>query len=333
MITGHSRYLHCCSGITATTRVSLAAHAVVRHVSVTEAMELAKQIRKRNVFARHSWEISFYVNRAAELGDKTVIEILESGQPNEVLDWTRFTAEYLEKLVILSSTFATSRTELHRKLGRSPRYKLRSNLIIGPDYQFIRAQTERNLKAPGLIVDAPFARSFARNGFGILATLPFGGEVSDRIRAAIDWVYESRVDSNIEAALVKTAIAFERLLIFSESESLAKALSERAAFLLSELPNEREKLSSAVKRFYDMRSGVVHGSKKKLKNFSPRLLEAADRFVLLLCLRVAANRHAHWSSVESLRLWCERQKWGDAVTGVVSGFTRRALVGALRLAE
>jgi hypothetical protein len=109
---------------------------------------------------------------------------------------------------------------------------------------------------------------------------------------------------------VKTAIALESLLIFSESESLAQSLSERAAFILSADPIRRQHISRIVKRFYDARSGVVHGGQRKARKLTASLIEAVDRIAVLLILTVAANLQL-WPSVEALRAWCETERWGE----------------------
>jgi hypothetical protein len=124
----------------------------------------------------------------------------------------------------------------------------------------------------------------------------------------------------------------ERLLIFSESESLGKSLAERTAFILSDNGDARAKLSESIKRFYDARSGIVHGSRKKRRLLSPRLQESTDRIVLLLCLKLAANSTL-WNSVEALRIWSESQKWGSATARPAEGFSKRAFASTLKMLE
>src|SRR5262245_39534516 len=47
--------------------------ASIRLMSMQEAEELAGLIRRRNVFARHSWENNFYVQRTLDLREITII--------------------------------------------------------------------------------------------------------------------------------------------------------------------------------------------------------------------------------------------------------------------
>src|SRR5688572_12036648 len=107
---------------------------------------------------------------------------------------------------------------------------------------------------------------------------------------SLDWLFESRLEPQLEASVVRTAIALESLLIFDKSESLARSLSERAAFILSPHPDRRREISRIVKRFYDARSRVVHGSHKKAKHLTPSLVESVDRLSMLLCLVIGTNQ-------------------------------------------
>jgi hypothetical protein len=59
------------------------------------------------------------------------------------------------------------------------------------------------------------------------------------------------------AALVKTAAALESLLVIGR-EPTTRALAERSAFLLSDNPDQRQKISVGAQRFYSIRGDVVH---------------------------------------------------------------------------
>jgi hypothetical protein len=142
---------------------------------------------------------------------------------------------------------------------------------------------------------------------------------------------ESRRESRLGAAVVKTAIALESLLVFNESESLARTLSERSAFILSNSPEIRRIISGIILRFYDVRSGVVHGSQKKAKKLTPSLIECVDRLTLILHLIIASNTDI-WPSVESLRLWCESQRWDKPFSNLKFPLSRKYLNNALDLA-
>jgi hypothetical protein len=119
-----------------------------------------------------------------------------------------------------------------------------------------------------------FCKRFSRCGFDTLANyIQSNSDISNRLAVSLAWLFDSRIEPRLAASVVKTSIALESLLIFSESESLAQSLSERAAFILSPDPSRRQQISRMLKRFYDARSGVVHGSQKKAKNSLRRFLK------------------------------------------------------------
>src|SRR5215470_9042162 len=93
---GASRFIRTTWMLSAATELSLPHFgACIRLMPRQEAAELAERMRRRHVFARHPWENNFYVQRAHELGDA------------------------IERLAVLSTVFATSRSQLHRQLGMS----------------------------------------------------------------------------------------------------------------------------------------------------------------------------------------------------------------------
>jgi hypothetical protein len=121
-------------------------------------------------------------------------------------------------------------------------------------------------------------------------------------------------------------------LIFTESESLAQSLSERAAFILSANPARRKLISKILKRFYEVRSGVVHGSQKKAKKLTPTLLETVDRIMLLLTLVISANSKV-WMDTDGLREWCETQRWGEPSIEIIVPFPDTYLKNVLAVAS
>src|SRR3972149_1663007 len=78
--------------------------AQIRLFSSREAETLSAEIRKRNAFARHSWENYFYVSRAQDLSDKTVIEVSRQGDPDIIIYEAQKAAELVERIALLSTT-------------------------------------------------------------------------------------------------------------------------------------------------------------------------------------------------------------------------------------
>jgi len=329
-----SRYLRCTSMLAqAGAALCLPDGCVVRSFPAREASDLQALLRKRNVFARHSWENNFYLKRVGLLAGRTVIEVPADGDPNDVMEQAAAQTDLLEMLAVLCATFATSRPELHRRLGIVARPAGEIDFIHSWDLRYIRSHDRSPRTVEGIPVDGRFVGRFGRVGFpGLYDFCCKPIALAPRIRTCLNWLYESRKEINPQAAIVKSVVALETLLISSESEPLARTLSERVAFMLASDPQEREQLCRIIKHIYSIRSGVVHGGRKKMANFSERNLESLDRLVLLACLTVAANENL-WPSMESLCKWCETERWSAPSLQAACPFPRAYLKRALSLGE
>jgi len=288
------------------------------------------RVRKRKVYARHSWENNFYLERIQALAGKTVIEVSGEGQPDEIRNTARRQADQIEKIAVLAPTGRFTKKQIQRVLGISPNPRTRVEFIFGSGDKYLSSRSKKPPDAIGITVDERFARRFKRYGFEQLLGFcsPPSSQLKHRVSTAIDWLFESRREPRIEAAVVKTTIALESLLILDNSESLVRALAERAAFILSSEPQQRKAISKVVKSIYDARSSVVHGGGKKAKTPSPALLEVADRLTLMLCLMISSNAKI-WGLSDDLRGWCENEKWGSPTKSLFvpypSSFLRKTL--------
>jgi hypothetical protein len=329
-----SRYLRCTSLLVeAGAELRLPGGYGIRRLSTREASDLEALLRKRNVFARHSWENNFYLKRVAILAEQTVVEVRAEGDPNDAMAGASQRADLLEMLAVLCPTFGTNRSKLHRLLGITARPAGEVDLIHSDDLRYVRSHSRSTHVEGGIPVDARFIRRFERLAFPRLYDFCCESTaLSSRVQSSLNWLLESRKEINAHAAVVKSVIALEMLLISSESEPLARTLSERMAFLLGSDPREREQVSSLVRSTYSVRSGVVHGGKRKTASFSERSLESLDRLVLLACLTIAANTTL-WPSMEILCQWCETERWSAPSLQAASPFPRSYLRRALELAE
>src|SRR2546425_12511054 len=61
--------------LAARAKISYPFKICVREFSERDGEVLIARIRKRNVFARHSWENNFYLKRIRALTNKTIIEV------------------------------------------------------------------------------------------------------------------------------------------------------------------------------------------------------------------------------------------------------------------
>ena len=89
----------------------------VRTVSPEESKKLAQEIRKRNVFMRYSWENNFYCQRIESLANKSVIEVLCQGDPDQIIPAAQKIADLVEKIALISQILITNRGEIQRELG------------------------------------------------------------------------------------------------------------------------------------------------------------------------------------------------------------------------
>jgi hypothetical protein len=298
-----------------------------------EAEVFVETMRRRNVVARLGGLNNNYLRRASQLRNRTVIEIAGVGLPDRMLEIGEQVAEVIENLAILATTLVMRRNELHRKLGIVKSATGEINLAVTSGFKRIRLRSQRAPSLEGILINKSFCNRFSKCGFIQLSQyLQSTGDLTKRVRTSANWLLESRRESRLNAAVVKTAIALESLLIFSESESLARTLSERSAFILSNSPAVRRIISGIILRFYDVRSGVVHGSQKKAKKLTPSLVECVDRLTLILHLIIASNTDL-WPSVESLRLWCESQRWDKPFSNLKLPLSQKYINNALDLAS
>jgi hypothetical protein len=310
-----------------------AERARIRFLSSQEASNLADSTRRRNVFARHSWENNFYIQRIGELADTTVVEVLRPGDPDDMMAEARSLGDLLERLAVLSTTLAFPRSALHRALGITSDRGASVDFTFGRHFYYLRSTGHEAPTIKGIPVDGRFIRRFDRCGFSRLLTqCRSAGEMGRRLELSSRWLLESRQEVSLDAAFVKTAIALEALLIANQSEPLTRALSERSAFILSHHPERRHTISRNIKAFYSARSAVVHGSRRRQDDLPIALLEGTDRLVLLLCLVLAANA-ADWPSMEALNSWCEGQRWGEPLGATTHPFPGQYLTKTLDLFE
>lgn len=305
----------------------------IRKIEKPECDWMLSQGGKRNVFARHSWENSFYLKRIGELRDATVIEIIGTGTIDSFKAKARAKAELLEKIAFISSTLGLQRRRLHQLLGISGHRRYGFDLTISSGFEYLRSSARFEPRLRGVPINDVFARRFARRGFiQLLQQVEKGDHLAKRLAHAIDWIFESRQDPATNAALIKTAIGLESLLIVNDNESLRGPLSERAAFILGHDYMSRKRIGKALRHFYDVRSAIVHGGKKAAALVPVAFLEGADRLSVLTLLSLAANA-AIWPSSERIAEWAYDQKWGAAEKTIKRPFPQSHLTRALQLME
>lgn len=304
----------------------------IRQISANESNALVEQTRKRNVFARHSWETSFYLKRAGQLAGATVVEVFRPGSLDQVLPVARSLVEMVEKVAVLSSALGLRRQRTHQLVALSRHRRYGFDLAISPGFRYLHSSQREEAQPRGIPIDETFVRRFNRCGFERLVTaVASSGDIAKRLERGVSWLFESRLETAPHAAVVKTAIALESLLIASDSESLRGPLSERISFLLSDDPTRRRRIARSVKAFYDLRSGIVHGGRRRALS-NGTLLEGIDRLVLLLLLTISANSGL-WTSFDRVVEEVENRKWGAGDGSIQRPYPGSHLSRALQLCE
>jgi hypothetical protein len=127
-----SRFIRTTWLLSATKQLELPANNVfIRRISASESDAFVEQTRKRNVFARHSWENSFYLKRVGQLKDSTVLEVFRPGSLDQVLPVARSLAELVEKVAVISSALGLRRQRTHQlvAISRHRRYGFDLGLV------------------------------------------------------------------------------------------------------------------------------------------------------------------------------------------------------------
>ena len=112
---GLSRYLRTTRKLSARCNLELPDFKTrVRFMTRAESKTICVAVRRRNVFARHSWENNCYIRRIRELADTTVVEVLRPGDADDMLEEAKAIATLIERHSVLPSTFTLPRADLHR---------------------------------------------------------------------------------------------------------------------------------------------------------------------------------------------------------------------------
>lgn len=253
------------------------------------------------------------------------MEIFGSGGPHpEVL---ANHADLAEAVVVASLVLSGSRANfLRRAIGeRRPYLDL---YVVQTGRRSRLSSTSRSERRPlGIVLTAREIARFGRNGFPNIYDFASGTtELAARLRRALGWLVESRVDTSAGAALVKTVTALESLVVVGE-EQVSRALPERTAHLLSDEVSERRAVRRATQWLYQLRGEIVHGRADPNEETVTRALEGADRLVVLLLLVFSASGLG-WKTASDMKAYCSSRT--DHAPGVVRPWRGRYLHHALR---
>jgi len=112
------------------------------------------------------------------------------------------------------------------------------------------------------------------------------GDISDKIRLAGQWLYDSYCGQNELLSYIQTTVSLEILLgekAVSDLVGLGELLRNRCAYLIGANHKQREKVLSDFKQIYDIRSKIVHRGKCRLniheRNLFKRLQWIVSRVI------------------------------------------------------
>lgn len=91
--------------------------------------------------------------------------------------------------------------------------------------------------------------------------------LSQRFLDAAQWFGEASRDKSPSTRVVKYVTALERMVMTEEHDDISRLVSDRVSAFCFEKPEDRETWRAKVKKTYDLRSKLVHGS------ISPRSAE------------------------------------------------------------
>jgi len=239
-----------------------------------------------------------------------------------------------ELLIFLTDAFAAKRSQIHRLLGvNSEEYHPSTDLVlpvVGRRWVYQDRFSTRTVRRPTEIQGLPVAKStqtrFNALGFSTLATLlvrSSRGHTIERAQEALRWLEQSLMEKDASAAIVKTCIGLESLFGFDKSEPLRQSISDRGAFLIARSADDRKVVSKLLRDYYDLRSAIVHGSKKTAK-WTEDNQQQLDRFLLVSAISVASLA-PQCPSVDTLRTFFESLKW-STLPGVPTSPVRAQLL-------
>lgn len=94
-----------------------------------------------------------------------------------------------------------------------------------------------------------------------------------RIKASLEWLFESYFMQNTTTSLVMTCLAIESLIGDDDSKNKKEVLASRLSFSIGKTYNHRKQLHDEFVAFYNKRSRIVHGSETMLNTTELRLLQ------------------------------------------------------------
>lgn len=136
-------------------------------------------------------------------------------------------------------------------------------------------------------------------------------EMERKLLSGIRWLGEATKPDSLSARFLKVATALECLIGGEPSEEnlttrgITAMLAERAAFVVGDDKDSRMDIDREVRKYYQMRSGIVHGGDKEVSgdNFE-KFGALVRRIALSLVIHLPENR-----KIDDLQKWVIKQRY------------------------
>ena len=140
-------------------------------------------------------------------------------------------------------------------------------------------------------------------------------DMENKLLDGIHWLGESTKPDTNHARFVKIGVALETLLGGEPKDEMLQVrgitamLAERAAFVAGKDFESRKKIDEDIRKYYGMRSGIVHGRKKDITLTDIDDFGKLVRSLALALLEKLDKLGSNLSTVEELESWVKTQRY------------------------
>lgn len=313
----HVTYIQEAPHFSAEGRLEFGAYSL-RCLSASQASQLANRLANRNVFARHGRDRDYYVRQAHSLAGKVVIT-------SESSSASQLEASAIQDLIVLATTFTLKRSKLQRHIVSRTRHSSHRELSIDTDG---RPSTQTASYPPLELLDAALHfKRYSRLGF-LQYTQPASslpGFFGARIRLVSEWLVNSRVDTSVGSAYIKTGTAAESLIAGASYGNVTNKVSQRIAKLVAKTPAEFDEVRKTLRSLYNTRCDFAHGRHAGAPtDFQVKALEAFDRLIILGLASFSANCSS-LSTISTVDNWFEQLNVPIAIRPFPANYVKQAL--------
>lgn len=141
-------------------------------------------------------------------------------------------------------------------------------------------------------------------------------DMENKLLDGIHWLGESTKPDTNRARFVKVGVALEALIggepkkdEMLQVRGITAMLAERAAFVAGEDQGDRVKIDEDIRKYYGMRSKIVHGVKINIQLRAINSFGKLVRRVALALLEKLDELGSNLSTVEKLESWVKTQRY------------------------